>query len=290
MFDDSSFITHEVVNKRSLLFRVEGSEGTANPYLLCAHLDVVPEGDISKWSRPPFSGEIYTDESDGLEYVFGRGAIDDKQAVIGILEALQFMIVEEEQPKRTFYIAFGHDEEVSGNHGAKEIAKVLEKRLMENGETLSFILDEGMFVMDGVFPGVSDPIAYVGVVEKGWSEVNISVEAEQGHSSTPPRESAVGILANAISNLEENRHPSKFGGSVEYDTMAYVAPYASFAYKLILGNLWLFKPIVSMVRCFGSLRCQSRIKLFFDIFRYCLMARRTPSKEQLLQSRLSGRE
>ena len=247
MFDKASFVTHQIVNKYSLLFKVEGSMATKNPYLLCAHLDVVPEGDLSKWSRPPFSGEIYTDETDGLEYIFGRGAIDDKQAVIGILEALQFMIVEGEQPKRTFYIAFGHDEEVSGNQGAKEIAKVLEQRLKENGEELSFILDEGMFVMDGVFPGVSDPIAYVGVVEKGWSEVNISVEAAQGHSSTPPRESAIGILSNAISNLEADRHPSKFGESVEFDTMAYVAPYASFTYKLILGNLWLFKPIVSMV-------------------------------------------
>ena len=35
-----------------------------------------------------------------------------------------------------------------------------------DGEELSFILDEGMFVMDKVFPGVTDPIAYVGKFEK----------------------------------------------------------------------------------------------------------------------------
>ena len=284
MFDRSSFVTHQVVNKHSLLFKVEGSITTKNPYLLCAHLDVVPEGDASKWSRPPFSGEIYTDETDGLEYIFGRGAIDDKQAVIGILEALQFMIVEGEQPKRTFYIAFGHDEEVSGNQGAKAIAAVLEKKLQENGEVLDFILDEGMFVMDGVFPGVSDPVAYVGVVEKGWSEVNISVEAEQGHSSTPPRESAVGILSKAISNLEADRHPSKFGESVEYDTMAYVAPYASFTYKLILGNLWLFKPIVSMVRYFRP-AASAFLHLIFVYFRFFQVARRMPSNGRQRQWR-----
>lgn len=109
-----------------------------------------------------------------------------------------------------------------------------------------------MFVMDGVFPGVEDPVAYIGVVEKGWSEVNISVKEEQGHSSTPPKESAIGILSKAISTLEETGHPSRFGDSVEIDTMEYVAPFASFGYKVILGNMWLFKPIVSMILSSGK--------------------------------------
>ena len=109
-----------------------------------------------------------------------------------------------------------------------------------------------MFVIDGVFPGVEDPVAYIGVVEKGWSEVNISVVEEQGHSSTPPKESAIGILSKAISTLEETGHPSRFGDSVEIDTMEYVAPFASFGYKVILGNMWLFKPIVSMILSSGK--------------------------------------
>ena len=157
MFDNTAYITHEVINEYSLLFRIEGSVTTSHPYLLCAHLDVVPEGDLTQWSRPPFSGDIFTD-TDDIDYIFGRGSIDDKQAVIGILEALQFMIVEGHRPQRTFYVAFGHDEEVGGYNGAGQIAQVLEQRLEERGEKLSFILDEGMFVMDGVFPGVSDPI------------------------------------------------------------------------------------------------------------------------------------
>ena len=113
--------------------------------------------------------------------------------------------------------------------------------------TSHHFLDEGMFVMKGVFPGVEDPVAYVGVVEKGWANVEVSVEGVQGHSSTPPKETAVGILANAIVNLEDDRQPSNFGESVEYDTMGYVAPFASFGYKLVLGNLWLFKSLVSMI-------------------------------------------
>jgi carboxypeptidase PM20D1 len=51
------------------------------------------------------------------------------------------------------------------------------------------------------YTGVTDPIVYVGVVEKGWAIVEVSVEGVQGHASKPPRESAIGILARAVANL-----------------------------------------------------------------------------------------
>jgi len=70
------------------------------------------------------------------------------------------------RPKRTLYIALGHDEEVLGEQGAGEIAKVLEQLLKLNNETLDFVLDEGLMIVDGIFPGVDDPIALVSVAEK----------------------------------------------------------------------------------------------------------------------------
>ena len=44
------------------------------------------------------------------KWVYGRGAIDDKHSVFGILEALEYMAVKGERPERTVYIALGHDE------------------------------------------------------------------------------------------------------------------------------------------------------------------------------------
>ena len=44
------------------------------------------------------------------KWVYGRGAIDDKHSVFGILEALEYMAVKGERPERTVYVAFGHDE------------------------------------------------------------------------------------------------------------------------------------------------------------------------------------
>ena len=84
-------------------------------------------------------------------------------------------------------------------------------------------------------------------MEKGWADVELKVSGKGGHSSTPPKETLIGILANAISNMEKKQQPTRFGDGVEYDTIQYVAPFASFGYKMVLGNLWLFSPIVSKV-------------------------------------------
>ena len=240
----------------------------------------MPEGgSAGDWIKPPFSGEIYNDK-DGMDYIFGRGSIDDKQSVIGIMESLKYMIEQKQQPNRSFYVAFGHDEEVGGNGGAAHIAKRLETFLKEREEQLSFILDEGMFVMSDVFPGVSQPVAYVGVVEKGWAMVNMSVHGLQTHSSVPPKETTIGILAHAIANLEDKQQPSRFGLSVEHDTFTHVAPFANFGYKLILGNMWLFNPLVSRVSGLESTPAHN--PKIDACFRYCpKMQRLMPFREQL---------
>ena len=56
------------------------------------------------------------------------------------METLSRFVDEGHQPNRTFYVAFGHDEEVSGNQGAAFIADLLKEKLDFYGEELSFIL------------------------------------------------------------------------------------------------------------------------------------------------------
>ena len=111
---------------------------------------------FSRWDHDPFLGEIV--EEDGEEFVFGRGAIDDKHSLMGILQALDVILSQGERPQRSFYIGFGHDEEISGHQGAGHIAPLLEEKLTENDEKLDFLLDEGMMVMEEVVPGVVDPV------------------------------------------------------------------------------------------------------------------------------------
>ena len=91
---------------------MQGTDPTSRPYLLTAHLDVVPEGDADDWDRDPFDAGIVGAGGDDLGSVYGRGAIDDKHSLVGILQALRHKVRSGEQPRRTFYVAFGHDEEV----------------------------------------------------------------------------------------------------------------------------------------------------------------------------------
>jgi carboxypeptidase PM20D1 len=135
--------------------------------------------------------------------------------------------------------------QVGGNEGALNIALLLQDLLEEQNQTLDFILDEGMFVTQGKMPGVDSPVIYIGVVEKGSATLELSVEGGQGHSSMPPRESTIGILSAGISNLEQNRHPPLFKQGPEYDTMEYLAPHASFLYKVVYSNLWLLSGALS---------------------------------------------
>ncbi len=151
----------ELVNQHSILLTWKGNDPTLDPPILfAAHLDVVPaeEGEDSPWTYPAFSGAL----AEG--YVWGgRGALDTKCTVIGILEAVNNLLREGFKPERTVYLAFGHDEEVSGTYGAKVIAKLLEER----GIQLAFLLDEGGYISTGFLPGVNVPVGLIGVAEKG---------------------------------------------------------------------------------------------------------------------------
>ena len=72
------------------------------------------------WSVDPFEGVI----KDG--FVWGRGALDDKHALIGIVEAIEFLLKQGLRPARSVFVAFGHDEEATGIAGAQLIVKHLQ--------------------------------------------------------------------------------------------------------------------------------------------------------------------
>lgn len=149
-----SKLERKVINQYSLLFHWPGSNSSLKPYLLAGHMDVVPVLDGHLWAEGPFSGTI----KDG--FIHGRGAIDDKQAVCGILSAVEDLLQQGFQPQRDIYIAFGHDEETGGNAGAAKISEYLVEKKLH----FEFMLDEGLFVMDGILPGLKHQVALV------WSD------------------------------------------------------------------------------------------------------------------------
>ncbi|KAI1231038.1 hypothetical protein IHE44_0008483 [Lamprotornis superbus] len=232
----SKFIQHEIVGEYSHLFTVQGSAPGLLPYMLLAHMDVVP-APPQGWDFPPFSAA----EHQG--FIYGRGTLDNKNSAIGILQALEFLLRRNHRPRRSFYVGIGHDEEVSGLKGARKIAALLEAR----GVKLSFLLDEGSAVLDGIIAGVKKPVAMIAVTEKGSMTLNFTVEKEPGHSSFPPKETSIGILAAAMSRLEQNPLRNLFGHGPELMTMEHLAAEFKFPLNIIMSNLWLFSPIVSRV-------------------------------------------
>ena len=230
-----SELQRETVAAHSLLYTWRGTDPSLKPILLMGHMDVVPveSGTEQQWHQGPFGGQI----TDG--FIWGRGAIDDKSAVIGTLEAVEMLLNEGVRPARTFYFAYGHDEEVGGTTGARQIAELLRDR----GVELEMILDEGGIISDGILPGISAPVAMVGVAEKGFVSIELSTRTTGGHSSLPPRQSAVGILSAAVARLEDNPLPARLEGPARQLFEA-VAPEFAFPQRAVFANLWLTKPLV----------------------------------------------
>jgi carboxypeptidase PM20D1 len=162
----------------TMLYRWPGSDASLKPILVTGHYDVVPviPGTESLWKHPPFTGVI----ADGV--IWGRGALDDKSGVVGILEATTYLLESGYQPTRTVYLSFGHDEEIGGSEGAAAVAAYLKEQEVQ----LAWSLDEGSFIFDGLISGVSSLVAAVNVAEKGSINLDIVAEAEGGHSSMPP--------------------------------------------------------------------------------------------------------
>lgn len=223
-------LKREVVNDYSLLFTWEGKKPELDPVMFIAHQDVVPadEGEDSGWMHPPFSGEL----ADG--FVWGRGTLDIKCGVIGIMEAVTALLKGGYQPERTIYLGFGHDEEVSGIFGAKAIAKLLESR----GVRLAFLLDEGGSVIQGFLPGVNKPVALIGISEKGYLSLKLSSKVTGGHSSMPPERTAIGLLALSVAALEANPFPARL--EVVQFLMSYLGKEVSFSQRMAFANPWLF--------------------------------------------------
>lgn len=220
----------------SLLYTWEGSDPSKSPVVLMGHQDVVPviPGTEGDWDHPPFEGEL------AGGYVWGRGAMDDKASVLSILEAVELLLSQGHRPARTIYLAFGHDEELGGMNGARAIAELLESRGVGD---YALVIDEGGAIADGLVPGIEGPVAIVGIGEKGYLSLELTARAEGGHSSTPPSTTAIGILAEAISELEESPFPADLdaGGLLMIET---VAPHMPFAQRLLFANRWLFDPII----------------------------------------------
>jgi carboxypeptidase PM20D1 len=228
-------LKREIVNDYSLLYTWEGSDPGLKPILLMAHMDVVPvvPDTVAKWTYPPFAGEIAND------FIWGRGALDMKQSLMGIMEAIEYLLNQDFVPSRTVYLAFGHDEELGGYEGAKIIAELLEMRKVQ----LEFTMDEGSPIAQDMLPGITKPAALIGLAEKGFVTLKLTATGPGGHGSMPPADSAIAKLARTIHRLETRQMPAEIRSPIA-DMFEFMAPEMPFHLRIVIANQWLFSPLL----------------------------------------------
>ncbi|KDE09476.1 hypothetical protein, variant [Microbotryum lychnidis-dioicae p1A1 Lamole] len=187
-------VTH--VNEHGLLFTWPGTDDSLKPSMLIAHQDVVPVDPSTKdqWTFPPYSGH-YDKHSNS---VWGRGSVDCKDVLSGILEAVELLVEKNWTPRRTVVLAFGFDEESKGIDGAGQLFKEVKRRYGEDG--IAFLLDEGGLGVSADFFG--RPMALPGTGEKGYMDLTMTLHTPGGHSSIPPPHTGIGIMSSLIHNLE----------------------------------------------------------------------------------------
>ncbi|NBO48993.1 MAG: M20/M25/M40 family metallo-hydrolase [Chitinophagia bacterium] len=222
-------------NQFSYVFKWKGKDTSKAPFVLMAHLDVVPVEAIaeSKWTYPSFSGMVKEDT------IWGRGAVDDKSSAIAIMEATEQLLRNNFTPERTFYICFGHDEEIAGKRGAN----IVSQWFKENNIRPAFVLDEGGMIDTEKFKDVKKPVAVIATGEKGFVNVDISVTIPGGHSSQPEKETAIDVLNKAIIKVRATQMPPIITPPLQ-SLLERTAAEQSFLKRMIVSNMWLFKNVV----------------------------------------------
>ena len=149
------------------LFARWGSSKTGRSFGFNGHTDVVPVGDLEKWTFDPFGAEI----EDG--FMYGRGAVDMKSAVAAFVAAA-VEVVNETPPAGSVVITVTGDEEGDADHGTAAILDWMSKQ----GERIDHCL-----VGEPTCPEHFGEMIKIG--RRGSMTAVITATGVQGHSAYP---------------------------------------------------------------------------------------------------------
>ncbi len=221
----------EVLNG-TLLYRWKGSDSTKKPILFMGHQDVVPATNDG-WQVDAYSGAVIDGD------LYGRGAMDCKSTMYVELQAVEELLAEGFTPPCDVYLEYSINEETGGDGAAAAM-----RRLKEKGIDLALVIDEGGAVIEQPVAGMGRPYAVIGITEKGYMDLKITARGKGGHSSTPPRNTPAARLFAFANEIEKKRPFEKKLLPEVVEMFSKMAPSFSFPMRLILGNIWLFKPLL----------------------------------------------
>ena len=225
--------TLELIGPTGFLYHLPG-RSAEKPSVCMAHYDVVP-AEEELWSKPAFEGIVEDD------HIWGRGTLDTKGTLCGVMEALELLLAEGYVPENDLYLSFSGEEEVDGAT-CSMIVSYLEKK----GVRPAIVVDEGGAVVDHTFPGVPGQCAMVGIAEKGGVNLDFTMESEGGHASTPPAHTILGQLSEAVTRIEGNPFPYQMTKPTA-EMFDAVGRHSTFLYRMIFANLWCFSPVLDLL-------------------------------------------
>jgi len=218
----------------SLILKWKGKSADKS-LVLMSHIDVVPAVD-SEWKYPPFSGKIVDGE------LYGRGTLDTKSTVFAFYQACEELIASGYTPEHDIYLASSTDEETSGFG-----AQLTVDWLREQNVKPFLVVDEGGTVLSNSLPSVSQPMAVIGILEKGYVDIKLTAKSFGGHSSTPPKNTPIARLSALVNDIENN-FPLKTKMIKEVEMIfKTAAPSMKGIYKYLFGNMWLFKGLLTKI-------------------------------------------
>jgi carboxypeptidase PM20D1 len=220
----TSFHTH------TLLFHLKGKDNTL-PIALMGHYDVVPVSNT--WSVLPFSGHIQD------SYIYGRGALDMKGHLIAVFEAIERLLEQDYEFNQDLYIMMGHNEE-TGSDEADSGAEAMMNHLKSLGIKLHLVIDEGGNYISKEQLHVNQDLTLIGIGEKGYMDVRAIVNDQGGHSSTPPKKSALVEPMKLGVYVETHKFKPVLNSATEAMFKA-CAPFASFPHNIFYKYPKLFK-------------------------------------------------
>lgn len=254
----------EVIGRASLVYRWKGKNPSLDPIAMLAHQDVVPvaEGTEGDWEHGAFEGY-----NDG-EIIWGRGALDMKNHLICVMEAVESLIAEGFVPERDVYLCFGHNEETVGNEYSA--ARLIADTLKERGIHLDSVLDEGSALLRLDVKGlIHSYVSAIGVAEKGYVDMKITLHDKGGHTSAAPKHSGMNKLANTVKDLEKHQFKSRwlpfldelldsigrratYLGRIVMCNLPILRPLILFVFKMIPGSASIVRTVTSISQCEGS--------------------------------------
>ncbi len=241
-----SLCTVERVDTTGLLICMRGQSHDA-PAVFLSHYDVVP-ADEKAWKHPPFAGIL----EDGV--LWGRGTLDMKNQLCGVLEAMEYLLHQGFIPKQDIYMALSGEEEIMGPTAAS-----IRDLFVKRGITPALVLDEGGDIVDQFFPGAPVPCAMVGIGEKGVANLHFSAQCAGGHASVPPSDNPLPRLCRAMAKIEAHSFPQRIGPALDrmVDTMGRYCPFST---RLLLANRDILRPLYLMWlrKAGGTLAASSR--------------------------------